>query len=74
VSVLVLSVAALESVPEVDVSSAKTKFELVSARPAVMSNARSKLLFICSSEVMQRQTRAWLVFIWGHARLVSLRD
>ena len=62
-SVLVPSVAALESVPEVDVSSAKTKFEPVSARPA--SSARSKLLFICSSEVMQRQTRAWPVFIWG---------
>ena len=48
-SVLGLSVVAVESVPEVDVSSAKTKFELVSARPAVTSNARSKLLFIYSS-------------------------
>ena len=53
-SVLVLSVAVLESVPEVDVSSAKTKFELVSARPAVTTNARSKLLFIYSSGVLQR--------------------
>ena len=45
-----LSVVAVVSVPEVDVSSAKTKFELVSARPAVTSKARSKLVFICSSE------------------------
>ena len=53
-SVLVLSVAVLESVPELDVSSAKTKFELVSARPAVTTNARSKLLFIYSTGVLQR--------------------
>jgi hypothetical protein len=49
VSVVGVEVAAVESVPEVDVSSAKAKFELVTARPAATSMVRSKLLFICSS-------------------------
>jgi hypothetical protein len=66
VSVLGLSVVvAVESVPEVDVSSAKTKVELVNARPEATINARSKLLFICSSGVLKRQMRAWLVFNGG---------
>ena len=60
-SVLGLSVVAVESVPEVDVSSANTKFELVSARPAVTSNASNNLFFICSSGYYKRKTRAWLV-------------
>jgi hypothetical protein len=48
-SVVGVEVAAVESVPEVDVSSAKAKFELVTTRPAATSMVRSKLLFICSS-------------------------
>ena len=48
-SVVGVEVAAVESVPEVVVSSAKAKFDVVTARPAETSMVRSKLLFICSS-------------------------
>ena len=71
-SVLVLSVAAEESVPELDVSSANTEFELVIARPAATSNARSTLLFICSSGVVLQMSSSRAPGVQLGARSISL--
>jgi hypothetical protein len=61
-SVVGVEVAAVESVPEVAVSSAKAKFEVVTARLAETSMVRSKLLFICPSYLQKRrEIRAWPV-------------